>query len=61
MQKIVQKPQEYAGSISPEQENNVLFVSDELQKLDFNGPLVWFSIIIGLVMLLAFSSSFFSK
>lgn len=61
MQKIVQKPQEYADSSSPEQENNVLFISEELQKLDFNGPLIWFSIIVGLVMLLTFSSSLFNK
>lgn len=59
--KIIQKPQEIAKKASPEQENNVLYISDELQKLDVYGPLLWFSIIIGSVMLLALSSKLFKN
>ena len=59
--KIIQKPQEIAEKASPEQENNVLYISDELQKLDVYGPLLWFSIIIGSVMLLALSSKLFKN
>ena len=59
--KIIQKPQEIAQKASPGQENNVLYISDELQKLDVYGPLLWFSIIIGSVMLLALSSKLFKN
>ena len=59
--KFIQKPQEIAEKASPEQENNVLYISDELQKLDVYGPLLWFSIIIGSVMLLALSSKLFKN
>jgi len=59
--KIIQKPQEIAEKASPGQENNVLYISDELQKLDVYGPLLWFSIIIGSVMLLALSSKLFKN
>jgi hypothetical protein len=61
IKKIIQKPQEIAEKASPEQENNVLYISDELQKLDVYGPLLWFSIIIGSVMLLALSSKLFKN
>ena len=59
--KFIQKPQEIAEKASPGQENNVLYISDELQKLDVYGPLLWFSIIIGSVMLLALSSKLFKN
>ena len=59
--KFIQKPQEIAQKASPAQENNVLYISDELQKLDVYGPLLWFSIIIGSVMLLALSSKLFKN
>jgi hypothetical protein len=59
--KIIQKPQEIAEKASPEQENNVLYISNELQKLDVYEPLLWFLIIIGSVMLLALSSMLFKK
>jgi len=61
VKKIIQKPQEIAQKASPAQENNVLYISDELQKLDVYGPLLWFSIIIGSVMLLALSSKLFKN
>lgn len=61
VKKIIQKPQEIAEKASPEQKNNVLYISDELQKLDVYGPLLWFSIIIGSVMLLALSSKLFKN
>lgn len=59
--KFIQKPQEIAGKASLQQENNVLYITDELQKLDVYGPLLWFSIIIGSVMLLALSSKLFKN
>lgn len=61
VKKFIQKPQEIAEKASPGQENNVLYISDELQKLDVYGPLLWFSIIIGSVMLLALSSKLFKN
>jgi len=61
VKKIIQKPQEIAEKASPLQENNVSYISDELQKLDVYGPLLWFSIIIGSVMLLALSSKLIKK
>ena len=61
VKKFIQKPQEIGEKASPEQKNNVLYISDELQKLDIDGPLLWFSIIIGSVMLLALSSKLFKN
>ena len=61
IRKIIQKPQEIEGKASPAQENNVSYISDEFQKLDVYGPLLWFSIIIGSVMLLALSSKLIKK
>jgi hypothetical protein len=61
VRKIIQKPQENTELSSPDNENNVLYISNELQKLDVYGPLLWFLIIIGSVMLLALSSILFKK
>lgn len=57
--KFIQKPQKIADFASPETKNNVLYISDELQKYDIYGPLLWFALIIATVMLLAFSSLLF--
>ena len=55
--KFIQKPQEIAQKASPGQENNVLYITNELQKHDLQGPLFWFSIVLIIVMLLTYSCS----
>ena len=61
IKKIIQKPQENAQLGSQDNENNVLHITNELQKHDIQGPLFWFSIILIIVMLLSYSSSMFKK
>lgn len=61
IKKIIQKPQENAQLGSQDNENNVLYITNELQKHDIQGPLFWFSIILIIVMLLSYSSSMFKK
>ena len=61
IKKIIQKPQENAQLGSLENENNVLYITNELQKHDIQGPLFWFSIILITVMLLTYSCSMFKN
>lgn len=55
--KVIQKPQKNVDLGSQQNENNVLYITNELQKHDFQGPLFWFSIILIIVMLLSYSCS----
>ena len=59
--KFIQKPQENAELGSQNNENNVLYITNELQKHDTQGPLFWFSIILIIVMLLSYSCSMFKN
>jgi hypothetical protein len=59
--KFIQKPQENHDLGSLENENNVLYITNELQKHDTQGPLFWFSIILIIVMLLSYSCSMFKN
>ena len=59
--KFIQKPQENAELGSQDNENNVLYITNELQKHDIQGPLFWFSIILIIVMLLSYSCSMFKN
>ena len=59
--KFIQKPQENAELGSQDNENNVLYITNELQKHDIQGPLFWFSIILMTVMLLSYSCSMFKN
>ena len=59
--KFIQKPQENAELGSLTNENNVLYITNELQKHDIQGPLFWFSIILIAVMLLTYSCSMFKN
>lgn len=61
VKKIIQKPQENHDLVSLENENNVLYITNELQKHDIQGPLFWFSIILITVMLLTCSCSMFKN
>jgi hypothetical protein len=61
IKKIIQKPQENAQLGSLDNENNVLYITNELQKHDIQGPLFWFSIILITVMLLTYSCSMFKN
>ena len=59
--KFIHKPQENHDPGSLENENNVLYITNELQKHDIQGPLFWFSIILITVMLLSYSCSMFKN
>ncbi|MAR65811.1 MAG: hypothetical protein CL833_01025 [Crocinitomicaceae bacterium] len=59
--KFIQKPQENQDLVSLDNENNVLYITNELQKHDIQGPLFWFSIILITVMLLTYSCSMFKN
>ena len=61
VKKIIQKPQENHDLGSQDNENNVLYITNELQKHDIQGPLFWFSIILITVMLLSYSCSMFKN
>lgn len=61
IKKIIQKPQENHDLGSLDNENNVLYITNELQKHDIQGPLFWFSIILITVMLLTYSCSMFKN
>ena len=61
VKKIIQKPQENHDLGSLTNENNVLYITNELQKHDIQGPLFWFSIILITVMLLSYSCSMFKN
>ena len=61
VKKIIQKPQENHDLVSLDNENNVLYITNELQKHDIQGPLFWFSIILITVMLLTYSCSMFKN
>ncbi len=59
--KFIQKPQENAELGSQDNENNVLYITNELQKHDIQEPLFWFSIILITAMLLSYSCSMFKN
>jgi hypothetical protein len=59
--KFIQKSKKNTISPSPEGENNVLHITNEVQKYDIYNPLIWVGLIIALVMLLTFSSLIFKK
>lgn len=59
--KIIQKPQENAELGSHNNENNVLYITNELQKHNIQEPVFWFFIILITIMLLTYSSSIFKK
>jgi hypothetical protein len=59
--KFIQKNKENAILPSPEGENNVLYITNEVQKYDIYNPLIWAGLIIALVMLLTFSSLIIKK
>ena len=59
--KLIQKSKKNTISPSPESENNVLHITNEVQKYDIYNPLIWAGLIITLVMLLTFSSLIFKK
>lgn len=59
--KFIQKTQEIGASASPGEKIDVLYITDESQKYDIYGPLLWFTIIVTSVMLLAISSMFYKK
>lgn len=61
VKKIIHKPQENHDVGSLTNENNVLYITNELQKHDIQGPLFWFSIILITVMLLTYSCSMFKN
>tara|TARA_Y100000114_G_scaffold157285_1_gene188887 strand:+ start:6916 stop:7143 length:228 start_codon:yes stop_codon:yes gene_type:complete len=59
--KFVNQPKQATQTVAREAEENIIYKVDELQKYDINGPLIWFAIIVGMIMLLTFSSVFFKK
>lgn len=59
--KLIQESKKNIISPSPESENNVLHITNEVQKYDVYNPLIWAGLIITLVMLLTFSSLIFKK
>jgi hypothetical protein len=59
--KFIDKPKNPTQTASHNTKEDVIYNIDELQKYDINGPLIWFAVIIGIIMLLTFSSVFFKK
>ena len=59
--KFIQKPQKNHDLGSLENENNVLYITNELQKHNVQEPLFWFSVVFITAMLLSYSCSIFKN